>query len=760
MSIQFVLLVVLVILCVFLAILAITQKRKSSSNWIFSGLTTTSAIWAIVTFFEEEKIDFSLKRLLVELDFSFALIISVFYLLFAAAIVGKKISWISTILAANLVVFILCYTPYVISGVENVDGASIKLESGPLFIVYAALLAINFLIGSYILVSNYRKSSGDMKTRLLYVMIGLIVSAVISTTTNLLIPQLFEVSSLVPRIGIYSIVIFLAMSAIAITRHGLFNVKVLAAQLFVGFLLIAILGRLLISRGTTEIVFESALLILSTVFGYFLVRSVQNEVERREEIERLAKEKTETLTELERRNKNLATLQQISEIVLNEGDTKVMAQKILDELPKQLDGCVGGLLSITKDGNLTAYAISQNSVTKRIIGLIGGKLEKYSFPIKKEFNRIHEALVDKKSIDSDTLVDFISPPIPKPVALTIQKITGARHVEVFPLYAGGEPLGVMLFVFNKDRDEIHEKNYSIAKAISDDLSLAIQRAQAFEQLKAANEYLSELDKMKDEFISMASHELNTPLAAIEGYLSMILDEGMGKIDKQSRTYLSRAYASSKRLAELILDLLNVSRIEQGRLKMKYAQASLTEMIDSVIHELQIKADAKKIYLKINIDKKLPKIWCDPDRIREVIVNLTGNAIKFTDKGGVTLKASQPDAKTLRVQVIDTGRGIAKADQNKLFQKFSQVKREVDEHQGTGLGLYISKNFVELHNGKISVESDEGKGATFTFDLPIISEPPLEVEGAMLEKPVGATRVEKDNPQTPPTVVTESTNGRM
>lgn len=221
---------------------------------------------------------------------------------------------------------------------------------------------------------------------------------------------------------------------------------------------------------------------------------------------------------------------------------------------------------------------------------------------------------------------------------------------------------------------------------------------------------------------------------------MILDEGMGKVDDKSREYLNRAYASSKRLADLILDLLNVSRIEQGRLKMRFAQANLVELAESVVHELQIKSDAKKLKLIIDADKsKLPLIWCDPDRIREVFVNLTGNAIKFTEKGTITISIKQEGDKMI-CSVTDTGRGIALEDQKKLFQKFSQVKREVDEHQGTGLGLYISKNFVELHNGTLSVKSAEGKGATFTFELPILKEAPKQVSGAMLENEVNSPSV--------------------
>jgi signal transduction histidine kinase len=356
--------------------------------------------------------------------------------------------------------------------------------------------------------------------------------------------------------------------------------------------------------------------------------------------------------------------------------------------------------------------------------------------------------------ESSNLADFVSPPLPKTMAVMLQKLIGAKYCLALPLYVGKENLGVMLFVFKVPKDQLNSKDLEMAQAIANDTTLAIERSQAFQKLKDANEYLSQLDKMKDEFISVASHELNTPLAAIEGYLSMILDEGMGKIDDKSRMYLGRAYDSSKRLAELILDLLNTSRIEQGRLKMKYSEVNLAELIQSVIHELQIKADGKKIYLKMEAPKVVPVLWCDPDRIREVIVNLTGNAIKFTEKGGVTIKIEQPDH-TLRVSVIDTGRGIDKADQNKLFQKFSQVKREIDEHQGTGLGLYISKSFVDLHKGRLWVESEAGKGAAFIFELPIIDKPPKEVPGAILESTFGSPRIEVGTKEAPAIIAASS-----
>ncbi|HUD20640.1 MAG TPA: GAF domain-containing sensor histidine kinase [Candidatus Saccharimonadales bacterium] len=478
---------------------------------------------------------------------------------------------------------------------------------------------------------------------------------------------------------------------------------------------------------------------------------MSGEIKRREEVERLAKEKTETLGELERRNKNLATLQKISGIVLNEVDFKPMAQKLLDEIPKQIEGSAGSFLSIVKNGQLVAYAFSSNESVRKVQGLVGVDLEKYASPIRESYSLLHKTLTTNRPTESGGLVEYFCPPLSKVAGVTLEKLLNIRYATALPLYAHGEPLGVMVFGFNRSKDQIDEKAFEVTNAVASDMSLALQRAAAFQKLKDANEYLSQLDKMKDEFISMASHELNTPLAAIEGYLSMVLDEKMGTVDDKAREYLTRAFSSSKRLAELILDLLNVSRIEQGRLKMAFAETDLTDIAKSVINELQIKADSKKLYLKLEAGKNIPKIWCDPDRIREVFVNLTGNAIKFTDKGGITIKVERVDDTAVRCSVNDTGRGIAADDQKKLFQKFSQVHREIDEHQGTGLGLYISKNFVELHKGRLWVESAEGKGAKFTFELPITKEPPATVDGAILDGPLSTPKIVRADDKIPSTI---------
>jgi signal transduction histidine kinase len=675
-------------------------------------------------------------------------------------ITRRQIKPIVQILLSLLAAFIII-TPfvngYVVEGIIH-SSSSYSFTAGPLFDIYSVALFL-LIIGSVIMLYLGEKRSGEKKDklRLRVILVGLVLFSLASIIVNVVLPA-FNVKPVV-SFDAQSSIAWVALATYAITRHGLFNVKVLATQVFVGVIILLITSRLVTARTTADFITESLILVLTITFSFFLVRSVQSEVARRKEIEELAKEKIETLKELEQRNKSLAALQRVSDIVLNELDMKAMSQKILDEIPVQLENCVGAFLSIVRGGHLVAYTVSTNTFTRKVYSLVGEDLEKYSYPIKKEFNGLHEVLIEKKMVEGDSLDAFICPPISRPVAKTLQRLIGAKHLVALPLYASGEPLGVMMFVYKVEKSRLHGKDVEIAKAIADDMSLAIQRAQAFQKLKDANEYLSQLDKMKDEFISMASHELNTPLAAIEGYLSMVLDEGMGKVDAKSKEYLSRAYASSKRLAELILDLLNVSRIEQGRLKMKFSQVSMVELAESVVHELQIKADSKKIYLKIEAEKSLPKLWCDPDRIREVIVNLTGNALKFTDKGGVTINIGKSEGGFIRVTVVDTGRGIAKEDQKKLFQKFSQVKREIDEHQGTGLGLYISKNFVELHKGKIWVESEAGKGSKFIFEIPLLKEAPKQLEGAILEKPITEAQIEVGTKDVP-AIIAESVDGKI
>lgn len=230
--------------------------------------------------------------------------------------------------------------------------------------------------------------------------------------------------------------------------------------------------------------------------------------------------------------------------------------------------------------------------------------------------------------------------------------------------------------------------------------------------------IKEVDRMKDEFISMASHELRTPLGTIKGYASLILEGTFGKIEnKEMKTSLDRIMISTSRLNELVEDLLNVSRIEQGRLSMENKDTEIEPIIEEITSQLKISADEKGLSLKyLKPKEKLPRVFADPERLKQVLVNLIGNSIKYTFKGGVKITTELKN-NTLEIRVADTGIGISAEEQKHLFEKFQRVKNEETANiSGTGLGLWITKQIVELMKGKIYLESMKGMGTQFTVVL--------------------------------------------
>lgn len=337
-------------------------------------------------------------------------------------------------------------------------------------------------------------------------------------------------------------------------------------------------------------------------------------------------------------------------------------------------------------------------------------------------------------------------------------------------------LGVMLFadIFSASNTEerIYRAivflaaamiGYQFIKAIITDTKRKRQLEYYSQELKGLNEKLKRTDAIKTEFISMASHELLTPISAIEGYLSMMVDEKIVAVgNPKAEKYLQSVYKSSNRLARLVADLLNVSRIEEERLLIEKKAVSILEMLQSTIDELRFKALASRITMNYTsqVSGQDALAYADSDKIKEVLINLSGNAIKFNRPGGVVhlwaqvwptqavqqrynqmarLAVNRPEHgdgalkrivsqiytqmvgdKQMVIAVADNGVGISREDIGKLFQKFSRVGDwSTQEVQGTGLGLYISRAIVEMHHGRIWVESPgEGRGSIFYFSLPL------------------------------------------
>lgn len=246
--------------------------------------------------------------------------------------------------------------------------------------------------------------------------------------------------------------------------------------------------------------------------------------------------------------------------------------------------------------------------------------------------------------------------------------------------------------------------------------------EANKRLERDKKKLVELDRMKDEFLQMATHELNTPITVIQGKLSMAIDENMCNLDEKQKEFLEPVLVDTKRLSNLSKDILDVARIDQHRLKINVAEADLDALIDSIVSDFKNEAKERGNSIEyIKSNEKLPRISFDQSKIGEVISNLLNNANKFTENGQITIKSIIREDRVI-VSVSDTGIGIEKEAQDHLFEKFYQVGRfdseSPQEQQGSGLGLYISKNIIEIHGGKIWFESNKDRGSTFYFSLPL------------------------------------------
>ncbi|MEK7461227.1 MAG: ATP-binding protein [Patescibacteria group bacterium] len=275
-----------------------------------------------------------------------------------------------------------------------------------------------------------------------------------------------------------------------------------------------------------------------------------------------------------------------------------------------------------------------------------------------------------------------------------------RDIEIF--------IGILTLSEKKSGDAFTDQDLNLLSIVASQTAGAVEKSRLFEE-----------DQLKSEFVSIASHELLTPTAAMEGYLSMILEEGMGKVDKQARGYLETVYRESKRLASLVKDLLNVSRIERGKIVVHPAPLDLAELIKQVLESLKFRAEERRIKLTLTMKDKLPKVMADSEKLTEVMVNLIGNSIKYTHEGGQAAITTETRNGQVLVHIKDNGIGMKPEDVQHLFTKFFRASNSDQTNQGgTGLGLYITKNIIELMGGTIGVESELNKGSTFTFSLPV------------------------------------------
>jgi signal transduction histidine kinase len=284
----------------------------------------------------------------------------------------------------------------------------------------------------------------------------------------------------------------------------------------------------------------------------------------------------------------------------------------------------------------------------------------------------------------------------------------------------GIPIGVLALTRSEVRP-FSDKQIELVTTFADQAAIAIENVRLFDEIQDKSRQLEEASQHKSQFLANMSHELRTPLNAILGYTELMADGAYGEPSEKMLGILKRLEANGRHLLGLINDVLDLSKIEAGQLVLELSDYCIQDIAQTVRSTLEPLAADKKLGFKVEMAGELPPGHGDGRRLTQVLINLVGNAIKFTDAGEVAIKAEANNG-AFYVSVRDTGPGISAVDQAKLFQEFQQADNAITRKKGgTGLGLAISKRIIEMHGGRIWVESQSGQGSTFTFTLPVIVE---------------------------------------
>lgn len=378
---------------------------------------------------------------------------------------------------------------------------------------------------------------------------------------------------------------------------------------------------------------------------------------------------------------------------------------------------------------LKRISLSQTEEAANALAASAVPFHNIDIPLSTKKNLLIKTLKEMRPHTTHHWPELFHPVLTEEQSLKNQHAAGIKTSLLYPVIVRDQAIGVLIFSMIKDAKDVSKEEKELIRGFTDIVGLAVENSRLYssladttERLKKANKRLKELDDLKDEFVSVASHELRTPMTAIKSYLWLALNKPTQKLGPQMEKYLDISYKSTERLIRLVNDMLTISRIERNKIELQKEYIDLYEIVKQVYDELKIKADEHTITFQIIPDKAGFMVNADKEKIREVIQNIVGNALKFTPENGTITMSLEKNKDEVILRISDTGPGIPDSEIPNLFKKFSKIEYSYS-HQpnqpGSGLGLYISKLIIALHGGKIGVESKLGVGTTFFIHLHIV-----------------------------------------
>lgn len=574
----------------------------------------------------------------------------------------------------------------------------------PFFGIWSAFFTLWAVLNFF---NNYQKVRGLEKVQMKYLFFGCFFFGLIPVVLDIIFPLLLHNSQFIWFSPI-STAFFVGFTGYVIIKHRFLDIRLLVARLVVYTLLLLTLGLIYVSSIfiLSNIIFPKAFgenyLVFTSILALFASLSFQS-------LRKLFEKITDKIF-FKNQYKTDDLLRIASKVITSTINLEILTQNILKLFIEKIRISKAAFIILQKD-NISVITSD------------------------KGFTFSQEELEQFKNKDNIVILEEVKEEKTK-------QLLSSHKISIFlPLKAEEKLVGFLLLADKLSGETYFEEDIKVFEILGPQIAIAIQNAQAYEEiqqfsitlkkevdkatreLKSANSRLKELSLLKDEFVSIASHELRTPMTTIKSYLWLVLNKGV-KLDEKTKKYLQIAYLSTERTITLVRDMLTVSRIEGRKLDMNPVIFDIREIAEQMYDDLKFKADEKKIKYDLEKFDSPLMVKADKDKIREVFQNIISNALKFTPLGGKVNISFHKGDRMIDINISDTGPGISKNDLPKLFQKFSRLGNSLSkmaETPGTGLGLYIAKQIVSLHGGKIWVKSKEGEGSTFTFSLPEVKE---------------------------------------
>lgn len=706
-----------VLLNVLFSTIVIVRNYKSATNILFAALSIDIAFWSVANYLAINSSEPLSALFWIRLVMCLAVPQAVLFYLLIHTMPSHKIilnmKQLLLLAVLTIIAMLTTISPYLFTDLEFINNSPVPTP-GPGFLIFLPIAVGSVLLGFITLVKKYIKAESVEKIQFKYIFLGILSMFILILTINLSGTLVFKNTSFVSFSSLYTLP-FIISVAYTIIKHRLLDIRLVLARTVTYTLLLILSGFVYLGVLTVITAFFSDFLakpqtaaittvlmavIISFTFQYVkkLFEKITDKV--------FYKDKYEPRKVLYNLTYIMASTISLEEL------THTLLQQVIKELRIN-----HGMFILMEDGNI--YTVAH---------------EGFTHTPELDQNMFEKLARERKMIIFDELSEGDLKESMRMMELGI----------VISLNTENKTIGLLALGEKLTGDIYSEADINVLEIFAPEAAVAIENSKSYEEIKRfnitltdeidkatknlqeANTRLKEVDNLKDEFVSLASHELRTPMTAIKSYLWLFLENKDLSLNEKQRTYIERAYQATDRLINLVNDMLNVSRIESGRMNILIKPLNLAKLLGEVVEELRPTTLKQQVNLNLDVEEeKLPDVSGDQNKIREVIINLIGNSLKFTTPGGnISIKLYQEN-NTLITQIKDTGKGISQEDLSKLFQKFQTVGNNYLtklNSQGTGLGLYLSKSIIEMHGGKIWAESEgEGKGSTFSFSLNTVSD---------------------------------------